>query len=295
MFALKLLSRLPFTMLYVISDFLFFVSYHLLKYRRKLVWKNLKNSFPDKNDSELRQIEKTFYKNLCDYGVETIKLLTISKEELNRRVTFVNPETSIKYLSRGQSLLNLASHQFNWEWLLVAGSFVLPGQMDFVYQPVNNKFFNEFTQICRTRFGAHGIKRDAVAREIIRRKNIVRNIAIVGDQYPGWGHDKRYAATFLHQPSVFFSGPNQLAQLTQYPVLYYAMRKVKRGYYEAEIIELSLPPYEKENTDVLKNYIREVERVIHNDPAGWLWSHNRWKTRHLKETQPASEPTGGFG
>ncbi len=295
MFALKLLSRLPFTVLYVISDFLFFVSYHLIKYRRKLVWKNLKNSFPDKSDSELRQIEKTFYKNLCDYGVETIKLLTISKEELNRRVTFINPEVSVKYLSRGQSLLNLASHQFNWEWLLVAGSFVLPGQMDFVYQPVNNKFFNEFTQICRTRFGAHGIKRDAVAREIIRRKNIVRNIAIVGDQYPGWGHDKRYAATFLHQPTVFFSGPNQLAQLTQYPVLYYAMRKVKRGYYEAKIIELSLPPYEKENTDVLKNYIREVERVIHNDPAGWLWSHNRWKTRHLKENQPASEPKGGFG
>ncbi|WP_276368125.1 lysophospholipid acyltransferase family protein [Chryseolinea sp. H1M3-3] len=290
MFALKLLSRLPFAVLYVISDFLFFVSYRLVKYRRKLVWKNLKNSFPNKSDSELRKIEKIFYKNLCDYGVETIKLLTISKEELGRRVKFVNPELSIKYLSRGQSLLNLASHQFNWEWLLVAGSFVLPGQMDFVYQPVNNKFFDEFTRICRTRFGAHGIKRDSVAREIIRRKNIVRNIAIVGDQYPGWGHDKRYAATFLHQPTVFFSGPNQLAQLTQYPVLYYAMRKVKRGYYETKIVELSLPPYEKENADVLKNYIREVERVIHNDPAGWLWSHNRWKTRHLKENQLAAQP-----
>lgn len=281
MFAIRLLSRLPFVVLYALSDFLFIVSFYLVKYRRKMVWENLRNSFPAKSESELRKIERTFYKNLCDYAVEMIKLLTISKEELGRRVVFINPEVSIGYIQRGQSLLNLASHQFNWEWLLAAGSFVLPGQMDFVYQPVNNKFFDYFSYTCRTRFGAHGIKRDTVAREIIKRKDIVRNIAIVGDQYPGWGHDKRYPATFMHQPTVFFNGPNQLAQLTQFPVLYYAMRKIKRGYYETKIIEIALPPYQKENTDVLKNYIEAVEDVINNEPAGWLWSHNRWKTRHL--------------
>jgi Kdo2-lipid IVA lauroyltransferase/acyltransferase len=288
MFILKLISRLPFRVLYALSDFFFVVSFHLVKYRRKMVWKNLKNSFPEKSETELRKVEKAFYRNLCDYGVEMVKLLTISQEELGRRVKFVNPEISIKYISSGQSLLNLASHQFNWEWLLAAGSFILPGQMDFVYQPVNNEFFDKFSYLCRSRFGAHGIKRGSVAREIVKRKDIVRNIAIVGDQYPGWGHDNRYAATFMHQPTVFFSGPNQLAQLTQYPVLYYAMRKVKRGYYETEIVELAKPPYEKGKADVLKNYILEIERVIANDPAGWLWSHNRWKTRHL-ENQPAEK------
>lgn len=281
MFAIKLLSRLPLGVLYALSDFLFFVSFTVVKYRRKLVWKNLKNSFPDKRDAELKKIERDFYKNLCDYVVETLKLLTITQEELNKRVKFVNPEVSIKYTRAGQSLLNLASHQFNWEWLLAAGSFILPAQMDFVYQPVNSKLFDSLSLACRTRFGAHGIRRDSVAREVVKRKNIVRNIAIVGDQYPGYGHDKRYEATFLSQSTVFFSGPNQLAVLTQYPVLYYAMRKVRRGYYEAEIVELAFPPYEKENTDVLKNYIKEVESVIDKDPAGWLWSHNRWKTRHL--------------
>ena len=285
MFAIKLLSRLPLSVLYALSDFLFFVSFHMVKYRRKLVRKNLKNSFPSKSETELKKIEKDFYKNLCDYAVEMLKLFTIKQDELNKRVKFINPEVSIKYTQAGQSLLNLASHQFNWEWLLAAGSFILPAQMDFVYQPVNNKFFDSFSQACRTRFGAYGIRRDSVAREVIKRKNIVRNIAIVGDQYPGYGHDKRYEATFLHQSTVFFSGPNQLAQLTQYPVLYYAMRKVSRGYYEAKIIELALPPYEKENTDVLRNYIYEVENVIDKDPAGWLWSHNRWKTRHLKENR----------
>jgi len=285
MFAIKLLSRLPLSVLYALSDFLFFISFHVVKYRRKLVWKNLKNSFPSKSETELKKIEKDFYKNLCDYAVEMLKLFTIKQDELNKRVTFINPEVSIKYTQAGQSLLNLASHQFNWEWLLAAGSFILPAQMDFVYQPVNSKFFDSFSYACRTRFGAYGIRRDSVAREVVKRKNIVRNIAIVGDQYPGYGHDKRYEATFLNQPTVFFSGPNQLAQMTQYPVLYYAMRKVRRGYYEAKIIELALPPYEKENTDVLRNYIYEVENVIDKDPAGWLWSHNRWKTRHLKENQ----------
>ena len=281
MFAIKLLSRLPLSILYALSDFLFFVAFYIVKYRRKLVWKNLKKSFPGKSGVELKAIEKKFYKNLCDYGVEMLKLYTISEKELNDRVKFINPEVSTKYLKAGQSLLNLASHQFNWEWLLAAGSFILPAQMDFVYQPVKNKFFNALSLACRTRFGAHGIRRDSVAREVIKRKNIVRNIAIVGDQYPGYGHDKRYEATFMHQPTVFFSGPNQLALLTQYPVLYYAMRKVRRGYYETEIIELARPPYTKENTDVLNNYIKQVEAVIEKDPAGWLWSHNRWKTRHL--------------
>ena len=287
MFFVKLLSRLPFRVLYAVSDFLFFISYHVVKYRRKLVWKNLKNSFPDKSDGELKEIEKNFYKNLSDYAVEMLKLITISKEELKKRVVFNNPEISSRYITEGQSLLNLASHQFNWEWLLAAGSFILPGQMDFVYQPIHNKFFDRFSLECRSRFGAYGIKRDTVAREIVKRKHIVRNIALVGDQYPGYSHDKKFSTTFLNQQTVFFQGPNQLALLSQYPVMYYSMRKTGRGYYETTIVELATPPYEKGNVEVLEKYAREIEKVIAKDPAGWLWSHNRWKTRHLKSSVTA--------
>ena len=287
MFFVKLLSRLPFRVLYAVSDFLFFISYHVVKYRRKLVWKNLKNSFPDKSDEELKEIEKNFYKNLSDYAVEMLKLITIGKEELKKRVVFNNPEISSRYITEGQSLLNLASHQFNWEWLLAAGSFILPGQMDFVYQPIHNKFFDRFSLECRSRFGAYGIKRDTVAREIIKRKHIVRNIALVGDQYPGYSHDKKFSTTFLNQQTVFFQGPNQLALLSQYPVMYYSMRKTGRGYYETTIVELATPPYEKGDVEVLEKYARELEKVIAKDPAGWLWSHNRWKTRHLKSSVTA--------
>jgi KDO2-lipid IV(A) lauroyltransferase len=281
----RLLSRLPFWALYAISDFVFIVSYYLVRYRRRTVWKNLQNSFPEKSEAELRKIEKDFFRNLCDYAVEMLKLLTISKEELARRVTFKNPEVCQQYISRGQSLLNLASHQFNWEWLLTAGSFKLPGKMDFVFQPVSNSFFDRFSFLSRTRFGAHAIRRDEVAREIVKRKNIVRNIALVGDQYPGLKQDKKYHARFLNQDTVFFYGSNQLAVLTQYPVMYYAMRKIKRGFYETTIIELARPPYQKESVVVLERYIQEVERIIREKPSEWLWSHNRWKTRHLKKKE----------
>ena len=283
----RLLSRLPFWALYAISDILFVISFYLVRYRRRVVSKNLENSFPEKSAVERRKIEKEFFRNLCDYAVEMLKLLTISQHELANRVQFKNPEICQQYISQGQSLLNLASHQFNWEWLLTAGSFKLPGQMDFVYQPVRNSFFDQFSLISRTRFGAYAIRRDEVAREIVKRKGLVRNIALVGDQYPGLRQDKKYHTRFLNQDTVFFYGSNQLAILTQYPVMYYALRKIRRGYYETTIVELARPPYEKDSHNVVEKYIEEIERVIRERPAEWLWSHNRWKTRHLEKDETA--------
>lgn len=284
MFFLRWLSRLPFPILYALSDFLFVVSFYMVRYRRKLVEKNLRNSFPQKSDSERRAIEKEFYKNLCDYAVEMLKLLTLSKEELSARMVFTHPEVPEGFRKKNQSILFLASHQFNWEWLLVSASINFPMHIDFVYQPVNSKFFNDLSLHSRTRFGAHAIKRDEVAREIVKRKNIIRGIASVADQYPGYGRDKKYVSQFLNQETVFFYGTNQLAILTQYPALYYEIKKVKRGFYEASPVVVALPPYAKDSDTVIENYVRIVERVIEVHPDGWLWSHNRWKKRHLKQT-----------
>jgi Kdo2-lipid IVA lauroyltransferase/acyltransferase len=283
MFFLRLLSRLPLPVLYAFSDFLFVTSFYLVRYRRKMVQKNLKNAFPEKSPAERRKIEVDFYKNLCDYAVEMLKLLTISKEELSRRMVFTNPEVLEGYRAKNQSIFFLASHQFNWEWLLASASICFPMAIEFVYQPVSNKFFNDFSIMSRSRFGAHPIKRDEVARELVKRKNKLRGIASVADQYPGYSHDKKYITKFLNQETVFFYGTNTLAQLTQFPVLYYPIRRVKRGYYEASPIIVGTPPYEKTSEVILDNYIREVEKNICENPSGWLWSHNRWKKRHLNQ------------
>jgi KDO2-lipid IV(A) lauroyltransferase len=155
--------------------------------------------------------------------------------------------------------------------------------MDFVYQSVHSKFFDRLSLKIRTRFGAHPIKRDEVARESVRRKNILRGVAIMADQYPGYGRDKKYHTKFLHQDTVFFYGANQLTVLMQYPAVFYELRKVKRGYYEGTIIEVASPPYARDSEVVIENYVKAVEKVICENPSGWLWSHNRWKTRHLKK------------
>jgi Kdo2-lipid IVA lauroyltransferase/acyltransferase len=285
MFFLRLLSKLPFPVLYLISDFLFFVSFYLVRYRRKLVQKNLRNSFPEKSEAEIQQIEKEFYKNLCDYAVEMLKLLTISKAELSKRMSFEKPEVLQNFADNNQSIIFLASHQFNWEWSLVSACLCFPFAIDFVYQPVQNKFFEKFSLACRTRFGAYAIRREDVARELVKRKNILRGVATVADQYPGYKKDKKYETTFLNQQTVFFLGTNSMAILAQYPAVYYSLKKVKRGYYVGTPHVVGLPPYEKTSTDVIENYAREVERVIQESPAGWLWSHNRWKKRHIERSE----------
>jgi len=281
MFFVRLISSLPLGILYGISNVLFFLAYRVAGYRRQLVQKNLRNSFPEKSDAELRIIEKQFYKNLCDYAVETLKLLTISKENLAKRMVFKNPEIVDRYNQQGQPVLILSSHQFNWEWLVTAACFNLPMPVDFVYQAVNNKFFERISLECRTRFGAYPIRRDEVAREIVKRRKIVRAVATVADQYPGYDHDKKYLTTFLNQETIFFYGSNQLATLTQYPVLYYKIVKIKRGFYEAYPIEIGEPPYATDSNIVIEKYVRVVESVIRENPSGWLWSHNRWKMRHV--------------
>lgn len=283
MFIITLLSRLPFWALYLISDFLFVISYYVVGYRKKIVRKNLRNSFPDKSIKELKRIERQFYRDLCDYGVETVKLLTISKEELMKRMVYKNPEITKPFADKGQSIILLTSHQFNWEWLLVSGCFYLPFHVDFVYQRQASKFFDQLSLDYRTRFGAHPVERSQVAREAIRRKDVLRGVAIVADQFPGQGRDKKYWTTFLHQDTAFFLGLGQLAHLTQYPAVFYGVKKIMRGYYEAEGVVVSLPPYEKDSQQIVEDYVKATEKVINQYPAGWLWSHKRWKRKREEE------------
>jgi KDO2-lipid IV(A) lauroyltransferase len=289
MWLLKLLARLPFSFLYLFSDFLFFVSYRIVAYRKKLVRQNIRNSLPHLSEKEQLSVERDFYKNLCDYAVETLKLTGITKAEMQKRMKFTNPELMEKYTSNSQSVIILSSHTFNWEWLLVAASISFPAPIDFVYQSVKNAFFNLFILNARSRFGAYAVKRNDLAREIIKRKGIVRAIAVVADQYPGHGNDKRHYTTFLGQRTAFFYGSQQMATLMQAPVLYAVIEKVKRGHYLCTFNLISEPPYNKTDTFVIDNYAKAVEQAIYQQPSGWLWSHNRWKKRNPDDSPASSK------
>lgn len=241
--------------------------------------KNLQNSFPEKTEAEIKAIEKQFYKDLCDYAVETLKLLSISATELKRRMVYKNPEIVKEFADKNQSILLLTSHQFNWEWLLTSGCLYLPLGVDYVYQKQSSKTFNAFSLAGRNRFGAFPIERSQVGRETIKRKNILRGVAIMADQFPGHARDKKLWTKFLNQNTAFFLGLSQVAYMTQYPAVFYGVRKIKRGFYEAEGFVVSRPPYVKDSQQIVEDYARAAEKIINQYPAGWLWSHNRWKTR----------------
>jgi KDO2-lipid IV(A) lauroyltransferase len=278
MFLLKAVSRLPLSVLYVISDIIFLITFYLIRYRRKVVMRNLEKSLPQKTKKELRQIERTFFRNLCDYAAETLRLLSISKKELQARVVFANADIIKEFTNKNQSVLILAAHQFNWEWLLAAGCFNLPVPVDFVYQPQASELANNFSLAIRTRFGGHAVKRETVGREALRRKQIIRATAIVADQYPGHFNHRKYWATFLGQETAFFHGIAQLASLAEAGAYFAAIKKTSRGHYEVTLIKLASPPYTDESSlGIIDRYIEESEKVIHEQPQGWLWSHKRWK------------------
>jgi KDO2-lipid IV(A) lauroyltransferase len=231
---------------------------------------NLENSFPHKSSKELTQISKIFYRNLCDYAAETLRLLSINKNELNARVVFTNPNVIREYTDKNQSVIVLASHQFNWEWLLAAGSLSLPVPVDFVYLPQSSNLANAYAMAIRTRFGGHPIPRESVGREALRRKEIIRATAIAADQYPGHSNHRKYWATFLGQQTAFFHGIIQLVELQNAGVYFAAIRNKSRGNYEVTLIKI-------DRSNVIEGYIRESEKVINEQPSGWLWSHKRWK------------------
>ena len=270
MFVLKVFSRLPLSVLYFLSDIIFVISYYILRYRRAVVMTNLENSFPQKSKKELERISKAFYRNLCDYAAETLRLLSIDQKELQERVVFTNADVVKEFTGKNHSVLMLASHQFNWEWLLAAGCLYLPVPVDFVYLPQSSKLANSFALAIRTRFGAFAIPRETVGREALRRKEIIRATAIVADQYPGHFNHRRYWATFLEQRTAFFYGITQLATLQQAGTYFASIKKKSRGHYEVTLVKL-------DDRRIIDDYITESEKIIHEQPEGWLWSHRRWK------------------
>jgi len=294
MFFLRLLSRLPFPVLFFISDLAFVLTFYVFRYRRKITHNNLVSGFSGKSKKEIYQIEKNFYRNLCDYPVETVKLLTMSKEELLQRMVFLNAHEMKAYKDKGVSILMLASHTFNWEWLLVSGSLNLPMQVDFVYQPQASEFANKVSLATRTRFGAYAVEREKVGREAVKRKGMVRATATVADQFPGHHNHRRYWTQFMGRPTAFFHGIAQLAVLLKSPTFFCEIVRRGRGRYDVTLKKIAdAPSNETDSLMMLERYVKETERMIHAQPDNWLWSHNRWKNIDAPEDSEVDTTSDG--
>lgn len=290
MFLFKIISRLPFSALYAIADMLFVIIFHLISYRKKVVFDNLKKSFPEKTSKELKTIAKGFYKNLMDIIFETIKLLTISEKALMERVVIENPEAIMQFRTQNKPVVVLTSHQCNWEWLLVSCSLQLDYPVDAVYLKLNSSFSDNLMLSIRSRFGANMIEKNDLYKSLISKKGIARIIAMVGDQAPK--HDANVLWTdFLHQETNFFTGGERIAVKMNMPVLYVEMKRTKRGHYAIAFEVLSESPAQEQKNEITEKFVRAMEKTIRQYPSDWLWSHKRWKYAYKS---PRKKPHASF-
>ncbi len=275
---LKPLSFLPLNVLYLFSDFLFVMIYHVTGYRKAVVNQNIRNSFPEKSPKEIEEIQKAFFRHLCDLITESIKLFSISLDELRARFIISNPEIFDKYYKQKQSIILVGGHYNNWEIAAVSLKLWAPHQTIGIYSPLSNKFFNKKMAQSRTRYGVQIITKAEVRNSFVENKDKLTMTVFGADQSPTYSK-KVYWTNFLNQETAVHIGTELFALKYNYPVLFIKVNKVKRGYYQAEIEELTSAPKTCNTGEITALHTQCLEKMIIENPQYWLWSHKRWKRK----------------
>ena len=272
-----LLALLPFPLLYFFSDLVYIVLYHVLGYRRKVVSQNLINSFPEKTEREIREIEKRFYRYFCDLFLETFKTLTISRENMVNHCR-LEPETQAiidKLARENQSFMVVMGHFGNWEWAGNTFSICCKHQLYVIYHPLSNKYFNGLMYRMRTRFGTKLIPMKDTMREMLKNRNELTATAFIADQSPL--PSSAYWMEFLNQDTPVFLGIEKIALKIHFPIVYTTIRRVKRGYYSVFAERIELPLSLQKSGTITEIHTRRLEADIRSQPETWLWTHRRWK------------------
>lgn len=273
---LWLISRLPFWAFYAVSDFLNFWV-RLFGYRKGVINKNLHLAFPDKSAQEIGYIKKKFYAYFCDTLLEMVKTFSISPQQLAKRFKVTNPELLRQLEQEGKSVVLLCSHYASWEWMIVMGT-----QMKFksygVYQPIINPYFDRLIKSARAKFNATLMTpRETPAYIIQNQQNqLLAMYAMVSDQTASWKR-AHYWRRFMGVKVPVFVGAERIAKRFDLTVVYLKVDKVKRGFYEAELVLLTNRPNEVPEYGITDRYLDILETQIHQKPELYLWSHNRWK------------------
>lgn len=272
-----LVSLLPFPLLYAFSDGLFFLIYRVMGYRREVVLNNLKNSFPEKTDAEIKKIAQQYYSYLCDLFLETFKTLTISEKSMLRhcRLEPKSRELLDKLAQQNQSVILVMGHHGNWEWGGNTFSLECSQQLYVIYHPLSNPHFNRLIINMRTRFGTKLIPMNDTFREMVKNKNILNATAFIADQTPH--PESAYWTQFLNQDTPVFRGTEKISGKLELPVVYIHISRKKRGFYEMTAEMLIENPKETTDGEITEAFTRKLEEKIKAEPETWLWSHRRWK------------------
>lgn len=270
-----LTSILPFPLLYVLSDLMYIIVYYLAGYRTNVVYRNLKNAFPDKTEDEIEQISKAFYKRFCDFGLETVKTITISRKALKKHIRFDDISLFRKYKEQNQSVIILMGHFGNFELAGARFSVEPIHKLYVIYHPLKNKQFDRLIHRTRTRLGTRLYKMSDTLRGMVRDRDLLTATAFIADQTP---YPKTaYWMDFMGQDAPVFSGAEDLARKFNYPVIYVSVKRVKRGLYTIGAELISEKPREEKEHDITIRFTRRLEQDIREQPHNWWWTHKRWK------------------
>jgi KDO2-lipid IV(A) lauroyltransferase len=275
-FGLRLLSSLPLSLWYGIASFLAFIAWKVFPYRRHVVEGNLRISFPEWDDAARERVIRDYYRGFADVFVETLRSLRMSREQLDARMVIRNPGLARAETDRGKPVLLLAAHQGNWEWLLLALSTQLGVPVDAAYKPLKDRWADQAMLAVRSHFGARMIPAQQLLGDIIQQRNVPRAIALLSDQEPV-GSDRMHWARFLNRDTAFFLGGEQIARSARYAALFVKVRRLRRGFYEAELVPLAAAGEQLAPGEFTNRFARLVEEQIRAAPASWPWSHKRWK------------------
>ena len=274
----RLLSRLPLSMLYAFASGIAWLAFRVFPHREHLVRDSLTRAFPELDATQLRDVMRRFYLGFAQMLVEVIKSVTLPAEELRRRVRIINLAGPRQCLAQGQSVLLVAAHQCNWEWMLLALSLELGFPLDAAYKPLVDNWAEREMKKVRSRFGCRLVPAQELLPDILRRRGAVRAVAMVADQEPV-ASERQYWTRFLNRDTAFYMGPEEIARVTRFPVFFIAIRRTARGCYEMEFETLAAAGETLAPGALTEAYARRVERQIRAAPSDWPWSHKRWKLK----------------
>jgi Kdo2-lipid IVA lauroyltransferase/acyltransferase len=280
MLVLYSISLLPFPVLYLLSDFLYLIMYYVVGYRKKTVFDNLRKSFPEKPEQEITSLARKYYHNLTDMMVETIKLMSISKAQLDKRFT-CNYELLNELHKTGRSCQLHLGHQFNWEWANLGCIQNVTYPFLVVYMPLTSKPMDRLFRRFRERAGSILINARNIREEMEPWKEKNYLIALVADQNPG-KRRRAFWFDFLHQKTLFYKGPEMSARRSDIPVVFADIRKVKRGYYHANLELAFEEPAKTKEGEITGAFVKFLEQRIKEQPETWVWTHRRWKHKWIE-------------
>lgn len=272
-----LIGIIPFFLIYPFADLMNFLLFYVFKYRKNVIYNNLANSFPDRDQKQLNELFKLAYKNLTDILVEGIKGFTMTNGQIKRRHKVLNPELLERFYKQGKSVIALPTHYGNWEWgALSPGLFIKDFNIVGFYKVFSNPYVDRFMRKNRSRTGTSLISIHETAKTFEELKDIPTAYIMAADQSPS-NPKRAYWVNFLGHKTAFLHGPENYAKKYDIPLVFVDIQRIKRGYYELTLSVLADNPQELPEGEITKRYANMLESQIHQKPENWLWSHKRWK------------------